>query len=543
MTLSEKDEHIIGIELKLDQALGRFADIEESDCQVFNSELVRYANDMLSHLDIPARASLTLLSGEKLAVNSYQVFIDGQKCRLPVPSTSSPGITAHELARSVAKGLCLNRELFITRQLAKKIKVSWASEISAYHSVPDEKFYSYLTALVRLGLATAKGKKETVEGGRMLKASPELDSISLKFFLGRLQYDMMCGQGNRIVSRVDDRSLEGMCEFMQDGLYTELGVLLPKVSIEIDDSLEGNDFRIQLNDVLYPPIRGLENDEFLANATSGRIFELKLEGRIITSPDHGQENVILKDAGDVLERCRRDNLFLWGPAGFMILNMAVMVRRNASMFLTEESVGYSMEQLRNIFWVLADAASKRFNIAMLTGILRELLDEQLSIRDLRNILEALLAVSGAARIDHWKLFMATPGATRLCPVKEGKAMEDLSSEDYSNYLRTAMKRYISYKYTRGGSTLYVYMLNPEIEKRIRDADSLPLSDDEHDRLIKAIYSAVNTGAVTNPVIIAPLDIRKKLRSLIRTEFPLLSVLSFHELVPDLRIQSAGKVAW
>ena len=122
MTLSEKDEHIIGIELKLEQALGRFADIEESDCQVFNSELVRYANDMLSHLDIPARASLTLLSGEKLAVNSYQVFIDGQKCRLPVPSTSSPGITAHELARSVAKGLCLNRELFITRQLAKKNK-------------------------------------------------------------------------------------------------------------------------------------------------------------------------------------------------------------------------------------------------------------------------------------------------------------------------------------------------------------------------------------------------------------------------------------
>ena len=39
----------------------------------------------------------------------------------------------------------------------------------------------------------------------------------------------------------------------------------------------------------------------------------------------------------------------------------------------------------------------------------------------------------------------------------------------TEYVRNALKRYISHKFTRGGNTLVVYLLDPQIEETVRAA--------------------------------------------------------------------------
>ena len=45
----------------------------------------------------------------------------------------------------------------------------------------------------------------------------------------------------------DDQPLETTLSMMEDGLYYELGLILPKVKLEIDASLEASEFRFRLN--------------------------------------------------------------------------------------------------------------------------------------------------------------------------------------------------------------------------------------------------------------------------------------------------------
>ncbi|MDR4508669.1 MAG: hypothetical protein MRJ65_10625 [Candidatus Brocadiaceae bacterium] len=61
----------------------------------------------------------------------------------------------------------------------------------------------------------------------------------------------------------------------KDDLFYELGLLLPKVKIGCDDRLEGNTFRIQLNDVRLPPVFGLSPEQLFINAPPESLSFLK----------------------------------------------------------------------------------------------------------------------------------------------------------------------------------------------------------------------------------------------------------------------------
>ncbi len=158
----------------------------------------------------------------------------------------------------------------------------------------------------------------------------------------------------------------------------------------------------------------------------------------------------------------------------------------------------------------------------LTEIFKRLVQEQVSIKDLRTILEAL---------SEW-------------------AQSEKDTVLLTEYVRSALKRYISYKHSLGQTTLSVYLLDPEIEDMVRGAikqtsagSYLALDPDSVQLILGAMRNVIVPPPPGGqpPVLITAIDVRRFARKLIEQEFPDVSVLSYQEIVPEIKIQPLGRI--
>ena len=99
---------------------------------------------------------------------------------------------------------------------------------------------------------------------------------------------------------------------MEDGLYDELGLIIPKVKLDSDGSLKPGEFRFRLNGQDGPAIRGLEADEFLVNKSVERLTLLKIDGKPAINPVNGSVCAMVREKGNVSKACRDAGLTIWG---------------------------------------------------------------------------------------------------------------------------------------------------------------------------------------------------------------------------------------
>ncbi len=150
------------------------------------------------------------------------------------------------------------------------------------------------------------------------------------------------------------------------------------------------------------------------------------------------------------------------------------------------------------------------------------MQEQISIKDLRTILEAL---------GDW-------------------AQTEKDTVMLTEYVRSSMRRYISYKYSQGQSILSVYIIDPEIEDMVRGAikqtsagSFLALDPDSVQMILHAVRTTVKPAPPGGqpPVLITTGDARRFVRKLIESEFPDLPVISYQEISPEIRLQPLARI--
>ena len=114
-----------------------------------------------------------------------------------------------------------------------------------------------------------------------------------------------------------------------------------------------------------------------------------------------------------------------------------------------------------------------------------------------------------------------------------------------------MRRYISFRYAGIRETLFVYMLDPEIEDVIRGAirrtttgTYLSLDPNIAHDILEAIRREIENVPPTaqKPVIITDAEVRRFVRKMVELEFPELTVLSYQELASELNIQPVGRIS-
>ncbi|AEI65902.1 type III secretion system export apparatus subunit SctV [Corallococcus macrosporus] len=330
-----------------------------------------------------------------------------------------------------------------------------------------------------------------------------------------------------LVPYVDSRQDNGkflfeLIPFMRDGLFVELGVRFPGVRARGNGSLPPGAYQVQINEV--PVVTGQATlGHVLVNDTVDRLRLMNIQGFEAVNPATRQPAAwVPEQHRDTLEAA---GLTTWDVPGYIILHMAAVLRRNAREFVGVQETQTMLEQLEKAFpAIVKEVVPKVVNVLKLTDILQRLVEEEISIRDLRGILQAL-AEYGQVEADNVML---------------------------TEHVRASQRRYISHKYARGTGTLVVYLLDPNIEDAIRGSVKrtsagahLALEPELAQEIVQAVRSECGhlPPSAQRPVILTAMDIRRYVRKLLEYEFnPSFSVLSYQELSPELNIQPVARIS-
>jgi type III secretion protein V len=164
---------------------------------------------------------------------------------------------------------------------------------------------------------------------------------------------------------------------------------------------------------------------------------------------------------------------------------------------------------------------KLVSLATLSEILRRLVEEGVSVRDLASILEALAQV---AHVEKDPLVL-------------------------TEHVRSWLRRAITYEVTRGSGMLEPLTLDDSIEEVIRGAISqtaagsfLTLSPAAGRDIVSSLKQALAgcpEELQRRPVLLTQPDVRRFVRKLIESELPGARVVTFSELLPETTIRAAG----
>ncbi len=164
---------------------------------------------------------------------------------------------------------------------------------------------------------------------------------------------------------------------------------------------------------------------------------------------------------------------------------------------------------------------KPVTLTLLADVMRRLVEEGVSVRDLRGVLEALSAIA----------------PTEKDPL------------NLAEYVRSQMRRAITFRLTAGLGHLDVVLLDPVLEDTVRRAITrtaagafLTLAPQAARDVITSVRRAMNDAPVSSQqrVILTQPDIRRFVRKLVESEMPEVSVVSFAELLPEVSLKPAAR---
>jgi flagellar biosynthesis component FlhA len=182
------------------------------------------------------------------------------------------------------------------------------------------------------------------------------------------------------------------------------------------------------------------------------------------------------------------------------------------------------QQLGQAFPVLEEAARTYAPPDVLAPVLRDLLFDGISVRNLYRIMELLLrheTVQALARFP-----------------------------DPIAFVRTGLADVIAHKFAvETDETLLAYLVDPEIEDAIASYwdGSEPAGGEEPlpERLsaaVRAELSGLRTSSHI-PAILSRDELRRPLRALLRHEFPRIPILAYGDLPPSYNVQPVARISW
>lgn len=313
--------------------------------------------------------------------------------------------------------------------------------------------------------------------------------------------------------------VDDMIPKMRQALYQDIGIRYPGIHVRTDSpSLEGNDYMILLNEVPYV-LGKIPPNHVLTNEVEENLSRYNLPFITYKNAAGLPSTWVSTDALTILEKAA---IKYWSPLEVIILHLSYFFHRNSQEFLGIQEVRSMIEFMERSFPDLVKEVTRLIPLQKLTEIFKRLVQEQISIKDLRTILESL---------SEW-------------------AQTEKDTVLLTEYVRSSLKLYISFKFSQGQSAISVYLLDPEIEEMIRGAikqtsagSYLALDPDSVNLILKSMRMTITPTPPGGqpPVLLTAIDVRRYVRKLIETEFPDIAVISYQEVLPEIRIQPLGRI--
>ncbi|AOB32420.1 Low calcium response locus protein D [Bordetella sp. H567] len=318
---------------------------------------------------------------------------------------------------------------------------------------------------------------------------------------------------------IDEHAVKGEFPAVRYAVYQELGVPLPEILLRRGKQLRDHAYQVLLFEV--PVVHGtLKTGAVLVREGSRNLDAMGIPYERDTGGLANESAFwVSRDHAPALDSANVPYLL---PHQIPSWHLSLVLRRHASQFIGIQETRQLLTAMEENFAELVKEAHRVMPIQKIAEILQRLISEEISIRDMRAVLEALV---------EW-------------------AQKEKDIVLLTEYVRMALKRYISHKYSNGQNFLPSYLLAPDVEDVVRDAirqtaggSYLAMDPEKSQALLDSIRRTVGTleTTVARPVILTSMDIRRYVRKLIEQDLYQLPVLSYQELVPEINVQPLARV--
>ena len=339
---------------------------------------------------------------------------------------------------------------------------------------------------------------------------------------------------------MEERSREFL-RGLNNQLFRESGVVLPDLRWCPSSEIEEGAVCLKINDRPQWMALAIRTRELWVPALVERLKELKVQARPALEPSyriHG--SIICSSDKRAVEEA---GLLTFGPATILRTWLFSAILSTAYRLLGIEQVKFLLGQLDTSFPDLVRAALARFTLEDLTRVLRSLVREQVSIRDLRTILDQLLLFDTiAVEPDGCIVF-----DDRLPLREEITQAHDAQCE----FIRVGLKDYLGRKYSLDGNTMKVLLLSTNLEARVaalsgnaRNGAGLDTrTENELESIRGAIWAEFGpAGRQADSVVLTGRPTRRGLRDILAPEFPDLGVLAYDEVPADVIVVPCNSTA-
>lgn len=309
---------------------------------------------------------------------------------------------------------------------------------------------------------------------------------------------------------------------MRTWLFHDMGLVFPGVRIRGEAAhLPDGQYALYIHEVPVAVGMALADHVFVGESIQ-EVAMLGLEGPPSPHPITGKQGMWIPE--DRAEQVQSIGVRVMAPDEYIAVHLSQVAKKHADELLGIQEVQNildAMEQ-QGFAALVKNVVPKLLSIQRLTDILRRLMREEISIKNMKAILEALA---------DWAPYENDPVYL-------------------TEYVRMNLKRYIAYKFSNGQPTLPVYLLDPAIEQPIQagirqtaSGSNLSLDPQVSQKILQAfrtVFSMLDMTSV-RPIVLAQMEVRYFTKRLISFEYPNVVVLSFQELPADMRIQPVGRI--
>ncbi|HTJ98584.1 MAG TPA: type III secretion system export apparatus subunit SctV [Bordetella sp.] len=322
-----------------------------------------------------------------------------------------------------------------------------------------------------------------------------------------------------LAAEIDEGTITSEFPAVRYAVYQDLGVPLPEIRLRRSKQLRDRSYQVLLFDV--PIGQGtLKSGSVLVREGSRNLDAMGIPYERDTGGLTNESAFwVAREHAPALDGAGVPYLL---PHQVPNWHLSILLRRHASQLVGIQETRQLLTAMEENFGELVKEAHRVMPIQKIAEILQRLISEDISIRDMRAVLEALV---------EW-------------------AQKEKDIVLLTEYVRMGLKRYISHKYSNGQNFLPAYLLAPDVEDVVRDAirqtaggSYLALDPEKSQALLDSIRRTVGPleTTVAKPVILTSMDIRRYVRKLIEQDLYQLPVLSYQELVPEINVQPLARV--
>jgi type III secretion protein V len=299
-------------------------------------------------------------------------------------------------------------------------------------------------------------------------------------------------------------------------IHAEIGVPVPSIKVEAKNSLSKDSYRIELFGT--PAYSGELKKGYRTIEFKPGITKIKDEWeKEIGNPIRSDLPLILVggstkslEIGDGINLLDTDESLSW------ILNE--ILKKNAAHLLGIQEANALVTRLNLDCPELVKEVLRVIPLQRLSEVMKRLIDEGLSISNLRDLFESL--------------------------ADAGQREKDIGM--LAEYGRIGLRREICHQYASPDRIINAVTLAPNVENLIiqtlRANSAVPPAIDP--AITKQLIASLEKQIFVHPtrlVLLTPIEIRRHVRKLIEYRLPSLPVLSYQELTGDIKVQVVNRV--